>query len=215
MNIKVIRFLAVFFSVGVISLFTSCESEIRIRANQNGVDFTYRADSGEGFSDLLFAIGEEEEGGFNTEVIEAIFAEAGFEKVSAKCTEDKSLIVKGNLPESAKDPISASGMLSFSVSGNFINFKITKEGLNNFYQNSPETIQNLLDILMGPTFTGEEMSDSEYLDLLASVYGQKLADELAKAKIRIVLESPTGKVSKHTIGLLTLLNLTGKIELNA
>ena len=70
-------------------------------------------------------------------------------------------------------------------------------------------------MLMSPTFTDDEMTDEEYLDLISSVYGQKLADEISSSTIKFVLESPSGKVSRHTVSLLTLLNLTGNIKLSA
>ena len=91
----------------------------------------------------------------------------------------------------------------------------TRETLKFFYNNSSQDIQNIIDMLMSPTFTDDEMTDEEYLDLISSVYGQKLADEISSSTIKFVLESPSGKVSRHTVSLLTLLNLTGNIKLSA
>lgn len=207
--------IAVIFGALSALVFTSCDNEIRIRANQNGVDFSYKVKAGDGFKDLLALMGEEDASGFNSEDVKSMFEAEGFSRVSVNCPESTGFEAKCELPETADDPVSKSGMLSFSVQGNFITMKVSKESLKAFYDASSQQIQNVIDMLMSPTFTEEEMTDEEYLELLASVYGQKLADELAVSKIKITLESPSGGVSKHTISLLTLLNLTGKIEFSA
>lgn len=216
MNKSIVRVFSCLFVVVAINFFTSCENEIRIRANVNGVDFSYKVKTGDLFTDVLSAMEEDqEETGFNSDVISAMFENAGYERVKVISADKEGFEVKGTLPESADDPLSKAGMLSFSVEGNFITLNITRKTLTDFYKNSSQDIQNIIDMLMSPTFTDDEMTDEEYLDLISSVYGQKLADELMNSKIKFVLESPTGKVSRHTISLVTLLNLTGNIKLSA
>lgn len=211
----IVKLLTTVIFASAICLFTSCENEIRIRANVNGVDFSYKSKAGAVFSEALNAMENEGEEGFSPEVLTEMFESAGFERVSAVCPDKTSFEVKGTLPEAADDPLSKAGMLSFSVDGNFIRLNITRETLKFFYNNSSQDIQNIIDMLMSPTFTDDEMTDEEYLDLISSVYGQKLADEISLSTIKFVLESPSGKVSRHTVSLLTLLNLTGNIKLSA
>lgn len=66
---------------------------------------------------------------------------------------------------------------------------------------SPETAQYIISLLpeetasyselfMAPIFTGEIMSADEYTDLIAAVYGQQLADELASASFRLTMLVP-------------------------
>ena len=55
-----------------------------------------------------------------------------------------------------------------------------------------------LDLFMAPIFTGEKMTQAEYKELVASVYGQELADDMQKGKIVITLTVPDGKSIKNS-----------------
>jgi len=54
---------------------------------------------------------------------------------------------------------------------------------------SPE-VNDYLSALMAPAVTGDICSSKEYLDLVASVYGRPLADEINTARIRASVEFP-------------------------
>jgi hypothetical protein len=54
---------------------------------------------------------------------------------------------------------------------------------------SPEAV-GYLEALMAPAVTGEQISQPEYLLLLAAIYGRPLAEEIAAARIRLSLELP-------------------------
>ena len=82
---------------------------------------------------------------------------------------------------------------------------ISAETLQKFYEFCPEQFQTYIDLFMSPSFTGEEMTTEEYVDLVASVYGQELADEVLTSKLHITLQKNDSKVVKE-ISLLDLLN---------
>ena len=54
---------------------------------------------------------------------------------------------------------------------------------------SPE-VEEYLSALMAPAVSGERVTKQEYLDLVASIYGRPLADEIAAARIRALIEFP-------------------------
>jgi len=54
---------------------------------------------------------------------------------------------------------------------------------------SPE-VEEYLSALMAPVITGESITRGEYLDIVASVYGRPLADEIAAARIKAQVEFP-------------------------
>ena len=69
---------------------------------------------------------------------------------------------------------------------------------------SPETLQTLVASLgtemegyaalfMAPVFTGEPMSKEEYVWLVASVYGEGVAQELEQGALVMTLRTPDGK----------------------
>ena len=53
-----------------------------------------------------------------------------------------------------------------------------------------EEVNDYLSALMAPVSTGESLSRSEYLNLVTSIYGRPVADEIAAARILVVLEFP-------------------------
>lgn len=63
----------------------------------------------------------------------------------------------------------------------------------------PEDAVLFLDLFMAPVFTGESMSQSEYLMLVASVYGDQISSELKNAKLSLSMECPSGKTIKKAV----------------
>jgi hypothetical protein len=53
-----------------------------------------------------------------------------------------------------------------------------------------EDVADYLSALMAPVATGEILSRTEYLGLVASVYGQGVADEIAAARVQLTLTVP-------------------------
>ena len=75
-----------------------------------------------------------------------------------------------------------------------------------------------LEALMAPLATGERLTKKQYLELVGSVYGKAIADEISKAVIRASIDFPgpvtsakggsySGKRVEYTIPLLDLLVL--------
>lgn len=214
MNVCVKKILAVVSVLAGIFTVTSCENELKISAGPNGVDFEYKIGSGTAFLNMFSAAGGDgEEITFDTEGIKAVFEEAMFQEVSAGSSEAGSLDVKGKLSETAEDPMSKSGMLS--INGKTTVLKFAKDGMRAMYEELPEELQNYLDMFMAPTFSGEEMTDEEYIELVAEVYGQELADELNKANVKLVLKGISGIERKMSVPLLRLLNMTDEIIIKA
>jgi len=82
---------------------------------------------------------------------------------------------------------------------------------------SPE-IAFYLNVLMAPIATGEEMTGTEYLALVSSVFNKTVSDEIASSRIRVTVTFPgqvtsaaggkfTGKTAEFDIPLLDILVL--------
>ncbi|MDR3191597.1 MAG: hypothetical protein LBT87_00865 [Treponema sp.] len=82
---------------------------------------------------------------------------------------------------------------------------------------SPE-VGDYLSALMAPIATGEILSKTEYLELVVSIYGEPIADEISKAAIRASVDFPgqvrsvrggkfSGKRAEFDIPLLDILVL--------
>jgi hypothetical protein len=87
---------------------------------------------------------------------------------------------------------------------------------------SPE-ITDYLSVLMAPIATGETVSASEYLDLVASVYGKDIAAEIGRGRIKASIDFPgpirsvkggsfSGNRASFDIPLLDLLVLESPLE---
>lgn len=189
--------------------FSSCENELKICADSAGVNFDYKINFGKEFLSIFSAAlgsdSAEEEQNFNAEEIAQIFIDSKFENISAKNLGSGNFLISGRLSETAEDPVSKSGMISLSE--NSFSIKISRENLLEFYRTLPEDFQNYLDMLMAPAFTGEEMSDGEYVELLSEVYGQALADEVSAASVKIAVVSPSGMKKNYSVRLVEILNI--------
>lgn len=81
--------------------------------------------------------------------------------------------------------------------------------LQDLITNQNNVIQKYADLLMAPCFTGDAMSKEEYIDLVASLYGNEIAKEITSGTINISLKNArikkrTESVSVPLIDILTL-----------
>ena len=183
-------------------LFASCTSSVELRANGDGsVDITYDAAFGSAFIEMMQSLSG---GGtsrlFDADEMTAQFRAAGVNDVRITSPADTSLGIRLRLPKNGIDPVSQSGCLS--ISGNALSLALSPESCAKLYKLLPDTMQSYIDLCMAPLFLGEPMSQNEYADLIASVYGQTLADELKRSKIKISLFAPNdGKKASNTAEL--------------
>jgi hypothetical protein len=86
-----------------------------------------------------------------------------------------------------------------------------------------EDIRDYLSALMAPAATGEQLSRTEYLELVDSFYGKALADEIAAARITVSIGFPgpvgsvkggvfTGTQARFDLSLVELLVLENPLE---
>jgi hypothetical protein len=84
-------------------------------------------------------------------------------------------------------------------------------------------VSDYLSVLMAPVVTGEKLSKGEYLDLVASVYGRAVADEIAASRIYAGVDFPgrlqsvrggtfSGRRAEFTVPLIDLLVLETPLE---
>lgn len=74
---------------------------------------------------------------------------------------------------------------------------LSPEILQDLITKESSIVQKYADLLMAPCFTGEEISADEYKELVASLYGKQIADELTRGSITIT-QTQNGK-SKASI----------------
>ena len=183
--------------------------------SQEGVRFSLNSILGKAFTETIAGVmGLSEAAGgsqdiFNPEEMRSTLTQAGFTKVNAKSKNQEEFTVNFAPSKASSDPLSKSGLLKYDAKlSPYIH--LSKENLKNLYDNLPFEVQSYIDMLMSPSFTGEKMTDDEYLDLLASVYGQKLSDEIKNSKINFEFIQGDKKKTM-TLSLLSVLNTTGDL----
>ena len=202
--------------------FTSCTSSITIKRAGNKTWISFSAEGGEKFIKTLKMLESssfEEEGKgknssqelFNPGVIQENFKNSGFTAVRAEKIADRGFTVSFEMPENADNPLTQSKIFNYSELKKPY-FSLSRENFQIFYEKIPFELKSYIDLFMAPSFTDEEMDDEEYLDLIASVFGPSLADEIREAKINFIFDD-NGKISRKTFSLLSILNLEGKLTI--
>ena len=78
----------------------------------------------------------------------------------------------------------------------------------------PSIMRSYIDLFMAPVFTEEEMSNEEYLELISSVYGQILADEIKTSTVDFIVVLSDGKTKQFSLELIDLINIKTDIKKN-
>ncbi len=208
----------VFFVVAVLGLLASCSSRISIcssGADDVAVSFSAAfspaaADSLRSLMDASGSSADTQAGGaiFSSNEIKSFLTAAGAKNVTADAGAQK-ISAAGSVADVSKTVLSSCGILKTTPSS--IAFSFGPDELSAFYENLTEDAQGSLDLLMIPCLNDEKMTVAEYSELLASVYGQTLADEITKGEILLELKSADSKKSltdKITLGELFTLTKT-------
>ena len=88
---------------------------------------------------------------------------------------------------------------------------LSGSSLQKIYFSFDEDDTMILDLLMAPCFTGEEISAEDYADVIETLYGRELANDLRTAKIDWILVAPKGVKSRtFQTTVLDFLTLTGE-----
>ncbi len=76
---------------------------------------------------------------------------------------------------------------------------ITRKSLEDFYASADEQTRMILDLFLAPVFNNEEMSEEEYLEMVAAFYGEGAAREVEESFVILKLVDKAGQ--KETLRL--------------
>ena len=115
---------------------------------------------------------------------------AGLKKANVKniivsCPSSTKLNVNGTISSSQSHDLIAQDKNKLVVT-------LSPESLQNISKTLGEETRSFLDLFMAPVITGEKMTDEEYLDLLESVYGKEITNDIKKASIKFTMTVPDG-----------------------
>ena len=195
--IKNIFKIVIFLSLSIF-LF-SCDAKVNLISDGTTIYVQFNTIAEKGFEKLLNSLNSENQNYIDTDEIISSLEKSGYKNVKADLKNNKELSV--SLEDSDKILLSTQIL---KMEDGFIKEDFSADSLKKFYNSSDEQILQFLDLLLAPVFNDEKMATSEYLEIIASFYGQELSDELKESKLIISSQNSTKK-TKHTYQLVDLL----------
>ena len=217
MNMKnIYKNLLVALFCSVILFLTSCKSQIKITFSKNACTVRYSTKLGKALFDTFYAFAGETESEriFDTEQFKQIFSEGGLNNVSAESKVIDEISIQGDIDGNNGDFISGSSIIKSSNNGKNVEIEFSRNNLLKMYDNMPSIMRSYIDLFMAPVFTEEEMSNEEYLELISSVYGQILADEIKTSTVDFIVVLSDGKTKQFSLELIDLINIKTDIKKN-
>ena len=217
MNMKnIYKNLLVALFCSVILFLTSCKSQIKITFSKNACTVKYSTKLGKALFDTFYAFAGETESEriFDTEQFKQIFSEGGLKNVSAESKVIDEISIQGDIDGNNGDFISGASIIKSSNNGKNVEIVFSRNNLLKMYDNMPSIMRSYIDLFMAPVFTEEEMSNEEYLELISSVYGQILADEIKTSTVDFIVVLSDGKTKQFSLELIDLINIKTDIKKN-
>ena len=198
---KILMFFSVF-------LFFSCSAEIVFEVKKDGnVKISYDGDLSGDFLQFLINqngknteldLGNIENTELDAEVLTESLKISGFENVQILSGKLKNILITME-DKSQKSVLFYSKLLKMQNGSLSVDFSY--ENLRNFYENADEQLQSDLDLLLAPVFNDEKMTETEYLETIATFYGEKMASELAESFISLIVINIDGKQQVQKISI--------------
>ena len=198
---KILMFFSVF-------LFFSCSAEIVFEVKKDGnVKISYDGDLSGDFLQFFINqngknteldLGNIENTELDAEVLTESLKISGFENVQILSGKLKNILITME-DKSQKSVLFYSKLLKMQNGSLSVDFSY--ENLRNFYENADEQLQSDLDLLLAPVFNDEKMTETEYLETIATFYGEKMASELAESFISLIVINIDGKQQVQKISI--------------
>lgn len=199
------RFGLCFFTL-ILSLFVSCTTEITLTLKaDDSVDIKFEGGAGAAFTNMILSATGTDAAGIDTNEVSYELAKAGFENV--KAVSNNSDISISMTDKKRTSYLFTSGIVKLSDDKRRETLKtqITRKSLEDFYKSADEQTVMILDLFLSPVFNNDEMSQEEYLGMLASFYGEGAAKEVQDSVVKIILIGKNGKKDEQNIPLVQLL----------
>ena len=215
------KFYFLIFSFLICCGFSSCKVFLSLTQNQNGdVNVEFSGIPEEAFINTIKSfLATDSESTTNknliidTAQIKSFLINSGFTNVEVSNQIGANVDIKMTIPKDKTFIFDSNLVFSNnSESNSSFGIELSPATLQTFYANADEQIISILDILISPAFYGEEISEEEYIETIASLYGNDVAAEMNKSEIYITLKNKSGKILKKSLPLKTLLTLKQAIK---
>lgn len=187
---------------------SSCETKICVKATKDGkAEFNFKVQLGtiltETIETLALEFETESTDVFDQEKINDFLIQSDLKKTEVLVEDKTSLYLNAEIPAIENQKmVTESGSYKISdfiyCSSNELSLKINPDVFQEIVLSMPEETQYYLDLLMAPVLTNEKISTEEYIDLVATIYGEPLAAEVKVSTVKVELSCPDGMFIKNT-----------------
>lgn len=184
------------FILSILTLFLSCTTEVTLTVKaDDSVDIHFEGGAGAAFTKMISsAAGAGSDMLIDEDAVSYELAKAGFSAVKVNQKKGGAVLISMN-DKKQKSYIFTSGIVK-SEKGK-LTAAISRKSLEDFYASADEQTRMTLDLFLAPVFNDEEMSEAEYLEMVASFYGEAAAKEVGESIVKINLISKDG--SRQTL----------------
>ena len=184
------------FILSILTLFLSCTTEVTLTVKaDDSVDIHFEGGAGAAFTKMISsAAGADSDMLIDEDAVSYELAKAGFSAVKVNQKKGGAVFISMN-DKKQKSYIFTSGIVK-SEKGK-LTAAISRKSLEDFYTSADEQTRMTLDLFLAPVFNDEEMSEAEYLEMVASFYGEGAAKEVGESIVKINLISKDG--SRQTL----------------
>lgn len=198
MKKALLSLLALFFLL----MLSSCTLNLTFTMEEDGsLAISLEGGAGQAFTKMLLSASgmtdaDGEEAFLDFKEINYELAKSGFTNIQSQA-QGTSSIRLSMLDKERNSYLFTSGLLTLEKDGLKINLK--RKALVDFYQSADEQTRMILDLFLAPVFNDEVLSETEYIEMLATFYGQDAADEVKDSFINITINNLDGQTRKETI----------------
>ncbi|MDR3284298.1 MAG: hypothetical protein LBS97_03855 [Treponema sp.] len=186
------------FFLPILLFFWGCSTRIQIAVDADDkTSFHITASVKPDTATLLKSLGSLGQGGLalNVEAVKSSFNKAGFTTVQAVSSDSGSLQIDAGAVSAAKafSALKKAALYSPGTDKTTGMFQITlsPETMPEILALLPAETVSYLDLLMAPVFTGEKLSEGEYLATIAAVYGKNIVRELSESVLEFAFIAPS------------------------
>ena len=182
-------------------LFLSCQAEVTLTVQKDdSVSIVFEGGAGEAFTRMISsaagvngAAGADFQDSSDFLIDEASvsyeLAKAGFSGV--KVLQKKGGAVRISMTDKAQSSYLFTSKIVKAEKGK-LSASISRKSLEDFYASADEQTRMILDLFLAPVFNDEDMSEDEYLEMVAAFYGDAAAKEVGESLVKINLISKDG-----------------------
>ncbi len=204
------KFYSLFASLAVVGL-VSCSSSINVTAkNNDDVTLSFSSAFSKKSQDALLSLTGAQENSktlLSADEVKTFLSSSQATNIKASVSPQNEIDASGDFANISDKNLSSFNILKRTQKS--LSLSLGPEQISAFYNSLPEDTRSYFDLLMIPCLNDEKMDIAEYTELLASVYGTTLAEEIVNGQIKIELQAENLKKSvKAQITLGELFTLT-------